>query len=165
MSTLDCKLLPYTIKGTLDIGLATAMTFYLGLIPRGDKPYPPTAVNINGDFWPNGKTYTGDIELFWEHGNRFAMGGREIKGWTDAGPVAPEGFISFELKNEYSTTVLIRTGLTVKSCLLTNLVLAEAGFVSGDSLTFEIWQEAGDQSNPIESEHWVTDVFHVTIPS
>lgn len=70
------KLLPYTSKAQLDIGDAVEMDF----TPAGRAlgPYPPGKVQVNGQYWPDGCTFHGDVTLTWAHRNAYAQEARDI---------------------------------------------------------------------------------------
>jgi hypothetical protein len=93
---MDIKLLPYSGQKVLDIDDATAMSF--SAIGRALKPYPPGNVRVNGDLWPNGATYHGDVTLAWAHRNRIAQAGWAVVA-QDAGSVGsgPEGSYMIEV--------------------------------------------------------------------
>lgn len=93
---MDLKCLPFNPQGTVAIGAVGAVA----ILPanRAQKPYPPGSVKVNGDAWPNGATYHGDVMLAWAHRNRTAQAGAVIVQ-QDAASVAagPEGTYTVEV--------------------------------------------------------------------
>lgn len=124
---MNIKLLPYTGRTTVDIGAVAPVAITPG--DRARKPYPPGNPRVNGDAWPNGATYHGDVTLTWAHRNRRAQ-----QGWAlvrqDAASVAigPEG--------NYTVEVLI-DGAVVRT---------QAG-IAGTSFTYALAQRTSDNPN------------------
>lgn len=63
---VHAKLLPYGPGGSVPITRATMIEGTTDT--RADRPYPPSAVTINGDSYPD--TIVGELVLAWAHRNR-----------------------------------------------------------------------------------------------
>jgi len=130
METWNFKLLPKNARGTVAIGSVPAIA--LTLTNRASLPLPPGAVRVNGDSWPNGKTYVGDVTLTWAHRNRTAQSGYSIVV-QDAGSVgSPEG--------NYTVDVLIAG----------SVVRTTAG-ITGTSFTYTHAQRIADDVDPTKT--------------
>ena len=75
---------------------ATAIAFSAS--DRALKPYSPGNVKVNGQAWPDGATYAGNVTLTWAHRNKYAQELRDIVH-QDAGsdPAGPEGTYTIEV--------------------------------------------------------------------
>jgi hypothetical protein len=123
--SLNFKLLPKNALGT--VAIADVSPAALTLTDRSALPLPPGAVKVNGDFWPNGRTYSGDVTLSWAHRNRTAQSGYTIVP-QDAGSVgSPEG--------NYQVDVLIAGTVkrTATGITGTSFVYTHANRVADDS--------------------------------
>lgn len=104
--TLYAKLLPYTLRSTLQIGSATVMS--LATASRAYKPYPPGKVQVNGIYWP--QSIYGDAVMTWAHRHRVTQTLDQKVVAQDAGSyvTTPEGnytvkvYVGGVLKRTYS---------------------------------------------------------------
>jgi hypothetical protein len=111
------KLLPYTSRKVLPIASASQITFTPGT--RAAKPYPPGKVQVNGEYWPDGTTFSGDVTLTWAHRNKYAQSAREIVH-QDAASVAAGVLGSYKVEVLINDAVVrTTTGLTGTSYLYT----------------------------------------------
>jgi hypothetical protein len=117
MTTYNFKLLPTNARGAVSISSGSAVP--LTLTDRAEVPLPPGAVKVNGDFWPNGRTYSGDVTLSWAHRNRTSQSGYTIVPQDAASVGSPEG--------NYTVDVLVAgtvkrttTGITGTSFVYTH---------------------------------------------
>jgi hypothetical protein len=111
---MNLKLLPYTSKGTVDIGAVGALAITPG--NRASLPYPPGKVRVNGQYWPNG-SHIGAVDaiLTWEHRNRHAQAGWAIVHQDGSGATAgPEGTYTVEVLVD-GAVKQTQTGLTATS--------------------------------------------------
>ena len=81
------KCLTFNPRGTIDPASAVPISIAPGV--RAASPYPPGNVAVNGDSWPDGKTYTGDVTLSWAHRNRTMQSGIVAQDAPSVG--TPEG--------------------------------------------------------------------------
>ena len=93
---MNIKLLPYTSNKTVEIAAVSPVAITPG--NRALLPCPPGAVKVNGDLWPDGANYYGDVTLTWAHRNRHAQPGFQVVS-QDAASVAagPEGTYTVEV--------------------------------------------------------------------
>jgi hypothetical protein len=133
---MNIKLLPYNPRGTVDISAVAAISITPGT--RSQKPYPPGKVQVNGDYWPDGKTYVGDVTLTWVHRNRTAQANWAVVA-QDAASVAagPEG--------TYTVEVLI-DGAVIPG-------RTTAG-ITGTSFTYTLAQRTADDADLSKQVHF-----------
>jgi len=124
---MNIKDLPFNSRGTIDLAKVTPISITTG--DRASVPLPPGAVKVNGDSWPDGKTYTGDVTLTWAHRNRSLQLGLALVQ-QDAASVgaAPEG--------SYTIDVLIAGTVT-----------RTATGITGTSFTYTHAQRLADDAN------------------
>ena len=87
---MNLKLAPANALGvalSIDSLSAVAVT----LTNRAALPLPPGSVQVNGNFWPNGASFAGDVTLSWAHRNRTAQSGFTIVPQDAASVASPEG--------------------------------------------------------------------------
>ena len=83
LSGENIQLKALTLTGSDVLGLGEAIAHTLTCSARAIRPYPPTNVKINGDYWP--KYIDGDFILTWVNRNRLQQTGGEIIGYFDDG--------------------------------------------------------------------------------
>ncbi len=124
---MNIKLLPYNSKSTVDINAVDAIAIMTA--NRSQLPYPPGAVKVNGDLWPNGATYHGDVTLSWAHRNRTAQ---------IAYGVVPQDAASAGIGPEGNYTVEVLIAGVVKQ--------TQAG-IAGTSYTYTLAQRTADDAD------------------
>lgn len=102
--TVTAKLLPYNLRYTLAISLATQLS--VTLASRAFKPLPPGNVKVAGSAWPTSLAHGVDIALTWAHRHRVNLAAAGVVVAQDAGDysASPEG----------NYTVEVRVGGTLK---------------------------------------------------
>ena len=86
---MNIRCLPSNTRGTVNLAEVPSIAIATG--DRAASPLPPGNVQVNGDYWPDGKTYTGDVTLTWALRNRTLQIGLAIVR-QDADSVGnPEG--------------------------------------------------------------------------
>lgn len=96
--TVSAKLRPYTVRQTLPLGDAVAMS--LTTASRAAKPYGPSNVRVNGLYFrdaviPGG---TDPLVLTWHHRDRLQQVGATTVLQQDAASVGPEAGVTYTVK-------------------------------------------------------------------
>jgi hypothetical protein len=135
--TADAKLLTHTTNGTLDAALAgvDSLTF----TQRQFRPYPPSAVQINGAAYPS--SITGTLTVSWAHRNRITQADQLID--ASVGSVTPESGTTYRVRLFGETGTLQRTvtGLTTTSYSWDTEVVDCGLTAVGSSLMARDWSD------------------------
>ena len=123
---MNIACLPFNPRGTIALGKVSPIAISTG--DRAASPLPPGNVQVNGDSWPDGKTYTGDVTLTWAHRNRTARTGLAIVQQDAVSVGSPEG--------SYTIDVLIA-----------GIVKLTATGITGTSFTYTHAQRVADDAN------------------
>jgi hypothetical protein len=115
--TVRAKLLPYTLRATLD--LADAASTLLTVVDRAVKPYPPSNLRVNGAYFLDA-VITGAstlLTLAWNHRDRTQQVDDVAVLQQNAASIGPEAATTYTLKLYDQNGILRRTeaGLTVNT--------------------------------------------------
>lgn len=107
--TVRTKLLPYTVRSTLAIGSATAMT--LTTDSRTARPYPPGGVTVNGAYFRDAEIAGAEttLVLAWNHRDRLQQIEDTVVLAGEDASVGPEAGVTYTLKLYNAVGVLVRT--------------------------------------------------------
>jgi hypothetical protein len=149
--TVAAKLLTFTLRHTLALSAATAMS--LATASRALKPLAPGRVRVNGEAWPS--SVTGDAVVTWNHRHRTVQTAAGVLVSQDADDVAtaPEGTYTVQVR---VGGVLRRTvtGLTGKTWTWTAAMQTADGASAGSTCAIRIVPVNGSLSGTYQEREF-----------